>query len=139
MCACACVRACVRVCVCLCVCVFTVLVVCIFLHWFGVSFGNISVMGRYSFKRELCLTIQSFIYPFLVYEYVIYLWFYIICVGVDPSFFILFCNLISRHVSLFWVKKFVRCFTFLFDMLCKQNLLFSFLPILTFMYSNTPA
>ena len=30
-----------------------------------------SVIKRYSFKREICLIVQSAIYPFLVYEYII--------------------------------------------------------------------
>ena len=43
-----------------------------------------SVIGRHSFKRGICLTVQSTINPFLIYEYVSYLGFSIIYVGVGP-------------------------------------------------------
>ena len=42
-------------------------------------------------------------------------------------------NLVLKHVNLFSCVKSVRCSPFLFDKLCKLDLLFTFLPIYAFM------
>ena len=61
-----------------------VLPVCLlFLCRFRQIFAEIIVIRRYSFKRGVCLTVQSAIYLFLVYKYIIFLCFKVIWVGVS--------------------------------------------------------
>ena len=85
------------------------------------------MLQGYSFKRGVCLTVQSTIYPFLVYEHIIHLCFGVI--WLVHSFSSLFWNLVFRHANFFLREKSIRYSPFLFDQLCKQNLLFPFLLI----------
>ena len=50
----------------------------------GILCCDDSVIGRYSFKRGVRLTVQSATYPLIVYEYIIWLYFSIIWVNFDP-------------------------------------------------------
>ena len=87
----------------------------------------------YLSKRGVRLTVQSALYSRLVYEYVIYLCFSIIWVGVGPELSIRFLkSSIKAYLLVFGGEV---CLIFLLlDELCKQNLLFSSLPIWVFVF-----
>ena len=81
-----------------------------------------SMIRRYSFKRGICVLVQS---TCLCVCNLSVLWHNL---GRWRSIVFLpfFWNLVLRHVSLFSSEKSVRCSPFLFDELCKQNLLLFF-------------
>ena len=86
--------------------------------------------------NAISIFIQIVLLQTFIYEGVFYLCFSIVCVGVGPEFspfYFFFLNLVLRHVNLFSSVKSVWCSLFLFDELCKLNLLFTFLPIRAFM------
>ena len=74
----------------------------------GVSLRWNSVIGRYTFEREICLTVQNAINPLLIYECVIYLWFSIIWVDVGTLFSLPFLEFNIKAYKSFFERKFSK-------------------------------